>query len=102
ILFLTSLVYLYQALRYRHVYNLIAEKGHDVKHLKTFKWGWLVCISVYHGILMAYVGLLVFWADISRSGEVGSWSVLKAVVVTAFGLYILNIGLTWVNLRLKK
>ncbi len=70
--------------------------------LKSYRWGWFFCVSIFHAIVLFYFGAIVMWADLSRSGMVTAFSLTKAVIITTFALFVLNKALTWVNFRLKR
>lgn len=127
-----SAVYLYHSLLYRRLNNWLAEGNRPEalpwklwenkeegialadteaqfmsvlegkEFLKSYRWGWFFCVSIFHGIVLFYVGAIVLWADLSRSGMVTAFSLTKAVIITTVALYVLNKALTWVNFRLKR
>ncbi len=127
-----SAVYLYHSLLYRCLNNWVAdgnrpeelpwklwenkEEGirlavkeaqlmsvlESKEFLKSYRWGWFFCVSIFHGIVLFYCGAIVLWADLSRSGMVTTFSLTKAVIIATFALFILNKALTWVNFRLKR
>ena len=127
-----SAVYLYHGLLYRRLNNWLAdgnrpkeipwrllenkEEGialgvaeaqvmsvlEGKEFLKSYRWGWFFCVSIFHGVVLFYFGAIVLWADLSRSGMVTAYSLTKAVIVASAALFVLNKALTWVNFRLKR
>jgi len=91
-----GLVYFQYSLRYLHTYNRAIREGRLKEDLQSFRWGLHVANSAIYGLALVYIGAFVFISTLQWTG-----SVLKAVALCLWSLYLSHYGMRWLQRQIS-